>query len=92
MASTVIYTLKMALTVYERENSVTVLIAKGSSIFFIIIPSVQNVRWGEGVQGWCTVFQKFKSNNIISAKSSFYYFSICTLLGEGAKRVRFVCL
>ena len=41
-------------------------IYKGSSIFSIT--SVQNVRWGEGVPGRCTLFLKFKNDDIISAK------------------------
>ena len=49
---------------------------------------------GGGGQDRCTFFPKFKTDQIISAKSSFYCFFIRTLLGkvrEFAKRVLFVC-
>ena len=45
--------------------------------------SIQNIHWGEGVQGPCTLFPKFKNDDIISTNSSFYCFFIHTLLGEG---------
>ena len=49
--------------IYTFIDSIYLLFApsKRSSYFFISITSVQNVRWGEGVQGQCTFFPKFKN-------------------------------
>ena len=56
--------------------------------------SIQNIHWGEGVQGPCTLFPKFKNDDIISTNSSFYCFFIHTLLGEGGvyRKSRFCML
>ena len=61
---------------------------KASSISFIIITSVQNVRWGGGGGEVSKVdvlfFKNFKRTILFPAKSPFYCFFICTLfLGGG---------
>ena len=54
--------------------------------------NIQNICWGggEGVQGQFMFCPKFKNDNIISAKSSFYCFIIRMLLGGGRGFARIV--
>ena len=71
-----------------------IIIVKGSSIFSSLSRAYKTYAGWEGVQGECTLFPKFKDDDIISAKSySFYWFFICTLLGgrEGVYKKCMFC-